>query len=45
MRAFVVLGERDQAIDAVKRARANLKGNAQGLTTINAVAEQLGLGA
>ncbi|MEI2384668.1 c-type cytochrome biogenesis protein CcmI [Breoghania sp. JC706] len=45
VRAFVVLGERDQAIDAVKRARANLKGNAQGLTTIDAVAEQLGLGA
>ncbi|PTW57636.1 cytochrome c-type biogenesis protein CcmH [Breoghania corrubedonensis] len=43
VRALAVLGERDQAIDAVKRARAGLAGDQQGLTTIDALATQLGL--
>ncbi len=43
VRAFVVLGSRDEAIAALKRGRDNLKDDAQGLTTLDAVASQLGL--
>ncbi|WP_319771948.1 c-type cytochrome biogenesis protein CcmI [Breoghania sp.] len=43
VRAFVVLGSREEALAALKRGRANLKDDVQGLTTLDAVASQLGL--
>jgi len=43
LRAYMVLGEKDQAVDALKRARADLDGDDKGLATIDAVASQLGL--
>ncbi|GJE40089.1 c-type cytochrome biogenesis protein CcmI [Methylobacterium persicinum] len=44
IRSRTVLGERDQAMAALTRARATLAGNPQGLAQVEAAAGELGLG-
>lgn len=44
IRAYEVLGRRDDAVKALADARANLKGNQVGLTEVENLARQLGLG-
>ncbi|MFT3731010.1 MAG: c-type cytochrome biogenesis protein CcmI [Hyphomicrobium sp.] len=44
IRAYEVLGRRDDAVKALSDARANLKGNQQGLAQVEDLAHQLGLG-
>jgi len=43
MRSYVVLGQRDKAVDAAKRARQSLAQDAQGLKAIDAMAQELKL--
>lgn len=44
IRAYQVLGRRDDAVKALSDARANLKGNQSGLAQVEDLARQLGLG-
>ncbi len=44
IRAYQVLGRRDDAVKALSDARANLKGNQGGLAQVEDLARQLGLG-
>lgn len=44
IRAYQVLGRRDDAVKALTNARANLKGNEVGLAQVEDLARQLGLG-
>ncbi len=44
IRAYQVLGRRDDAVKALSDARANLKGNEVGLAEVEDLAKQLGLG-
>lgn len=44
IRAYQVLGRRDDAVKALTDARANLKGNEVGLAKVDSLARQLGLG-
>ncbi len=44
IRAYQVLGRRDDAVKALSDARANLKGNEVGLAQVEDLAKQLGLG-
>jgi cytochrome c-type biogenesis protein CcmH len=44
IRAYQVLGRRDDAVKALTDARANLKGNQDGLAEVEQLARQLGLG-
>ncbi|WP_045837876.1 c-type cytochrome biogenesis protein CcmI [Hyphomicrobium sp. 99] len=44
IRAYQVLGRRDDAVKALTDARANLKGNQVGLAEVENLARQLGLG-
>lgn len=44
IRAYQVLGRRDDAVKALSDARANLKGNQVGLAQVDDLARQLGLG-
>lgn len=44
IRAYEVLGRRDDAVKALGDARANLKGNQGGLAQVDDLARQLGLG-
>ena len=44
IRAYQVLGRRDDAVKALTDARANLKGNEVGLAKVDNLARQLGLG-
>jgi len=44
IRAYQVLGRRDDAVRALTDARANLKGNQVGLAAVENLAQQLGLG-
>ena len=44
IRAYQVLGRRDDAVKALSDARANLKGNEVGLAQVEVLAKELGLG-